>query len=681
MFRSFKTKIFLLTVTILVISSVAFMISTMRGINKAMYEAGEESARNVLELVMLNIENEYKSLIFHKESTLKMRKKQMKNVVFLVYANFDKFYELFKEGKLSEREAQREALEWARSLRYANNDYFFIYNRELTAISHPDPTVMGRNLADYQDPKGNYVLRDLVKASSHEGGGFTNYWWKRLATSEPVPKIGYALYHPKWDWMIGTGVYVDDIEEEARKKLEAIIEGLNDHFSKIRIARTGYFFLFNGKKQMLIHPELAGKDVSKIMNPQTGNPLVDDLMIAANLRGKPFEYLWDKPGARGDFSFPKESYVAHFEPLDWYIASSVYKDEIQLPGKRLIQKQSYIVIAIFLASIAAAYLLVKRVSKPLNKLADYAKDLVAHDFQATDKAKSEVERLPERHKDEVGELAGSFIFLERSLKEYIQKLKETTAAKERIESELNIAREIQMSILPKKFPPFPDRPEFDIYAVMGAAYEVGGDFYDYYPIDKDHLCFVIGDVSGKGVPAALFMAVTKTLLKAVADKGRTPDVILNMVNNELSQDNDASMFITIFCGILNTRTGEIVYANGGHNPPLLIRKDGEVKYIDKTGDLVVGALEQTTYKMERLTLYPGDSLFMFTDGVTEAMNERGELFSEERLKGEISALRGGSIQEIITGIMAKIREFSEGAAQSDDITMMNLYFRGNGINV
>jgi sigma-B regulation protein RsbU (phosphoserine phosphatase) len=114
---------------------------------------------------------------------------------------------------------------------------------------------------------------------------------------------------------------------------------------------------------------------------------------------------------------------------------------------------------------------------------------------------------------------------------------------------------------------------------------------------------------------------------------------------------------------------------------LLIRKDGEVKYIDKTGDLVVGALEQTIYKMERLTLYPGDSLFMFTDGVTEAMNERGELFSEERLKGEISALRGGSIQEIITGIMAKIREFSEGAAQSDDITMMNLYFRGNGINV
>ena len=384
MFRSFKTKILFLTVTILLLSSVPFMISTMKGFEEAMYEAGEESARNVLRLVMLNIENEYKSLIFHKEFTLEMRKRQMKNVATLVYDNFDKFYELFKEGKLSQREAQLKALEWARSLRYSNNDYFFIYNRELTAISHPDPTVMGKNLADYQDPKGNYVIPDLIKASLQEGGGFTKYWWKRLDTVEPVPKIGYALYYPKWDWMIGTGVYVDDIDEEARKKLEAILEGLSDNFSKIRIARTGYLFLFDGKKQMLVHPELSGKNVSMIENPQTGNPLVDDWRTATNNQGKPFEYLWDKPGARGDFSFPKESYVAHFEPLDWYIVSSVYKDEITMPGRRLIKKQVYIIIVIFFLSVAAAYILVKRVAKPLNKLTEYAKELVAHDFTATD---------------------------------------------------------------------------------------------------------------------------------------------------------------------------------------------------------------------------------------------------------------------------------------------------------
>ena len=432
MFRSFKTKILFLTVTILLLSSVPFMISTMKGFEEAMYEAGEESARNILRLVMLNIENEYKSLIFHKEFTLEMRKRQMKNVATLVYDNFDKFYELFKEGQLSQREAQLKALELARSLRYFNNDYFFIYNRELTAISHPDPTVMGKKLADYQDPKGNYVVRDLIKASLQEGGGFTKYWWKRLDTVEPVPKIGYALYYPKWDWMIGTGVYVDDIEEEARKKLEAILEGLSDNFSKIKIARTGYLFLFDGKKQMLVHPELSGKNVSMIVNPQTGNPLVDDWMTAKNNQGKPFEYLWDKPGARGDFSFPKESYVAHFKPLDWYLVSSVYKDELKMPAKRLIKKQIYIIIVIFLISVAAAYILVKRVAKPLNKLTEYAKELVAHNFTATDETKSEVERLPERHKDEVGKLAESFVYMERTLRQYLIDLKETTAANERL---------------------------------------------------------------------------------------------------------------------------------------------------------------------------------------------------------------------------------------------------------
>jgi len=249
---------------------------------------------------------------------------------------------------------------------------------------------------------------------------------------EPVPKIGYALYYPKWDWMIGTGVYVDDIEEEARKKLEAILEGLSNNFSKIRIARTGYLFLFDGNKQMLVHPELSGKNVSMIQNPQTGNPLVDDWMAAKNNQGKPFEYLWDKPGARGDFSFPKESYVAHFEPLDWYIVSSVYKDEIKMPGKRLIKKQIYIIIVIFFLSVAAAYILVKRLSKPLNKLTEYAMELVAHNFTATDETKSEVERIPERHKDEVGKLAESFVYMERTLRQYLIDLKETTAANERL---------------------------------------------------------------------------------------------------------------------------------------------------------------------------------------------------------------------------------------------------------
>jgi sigma-B regulation protein RsbU (phosphoserine phosphatase) len=235
-----------------------------------------------------------------------------------------------------------------------------------------------------------------------------------------------------------------------------------------------------------------------------------------------------------------------------------------------------------------------------------------------------------------------------------------------------------MSILPKIFPPFPERQEFDIYAVIEPAREVGGDFYDFFFTDDEHFCFVIGDVSGKGIPASLFMAVTKTLIKATALKGILPGEILTEVNRELSQGNDSCMFATIFCGILNTETGEVLYANGGHNLPFIFRRDKEVAVLEGKSGLVVGAMEDVAYETDQFTFQTGDALYMYTDGVTEAMNEQGELFSEQRLKKQIIELQGKSFQEIIEGIMKGTVSFSHGVPQSDDITLMTIQFRGRG---
>jgi sigma-B regulation protein RsbU (phosphoserine phosphatase) len=231
-----------------------------------------------------------------------------------------------------------------------------------------------------------------------------------------------------------------------------------------------------------------------------------------------------------------------------------------------------------------------------------------------------------------------------------------------------------MSILPKIFPPFPNRKEFDIYAVIEPAREVGGDFYDFFFTDDEHFCFVIGDVSGKGIPASLFMAVTKTLIKATALKGIPPGEILTEVNRELSQGNDSCMFATILCGILNTKTGTVSYANGGHNSPFLIRRNNEVAILEGKRGLVVGAMEDRVYETEPFTLQPGDALYLYTDGVTEAMNEKGELFSDDRLKKEIIELQGRPLRETIDGIMKEVVSFSHGVPQSDDITMMMIQF-------
>jgi sigma-B regulation protein RsbU (phosphoserine phosphatase) len=286
-------------------------------------------------------------------------------------------------------------------------------------------------------------------------------------------------------------------------------------------------------------------------------------------------------------------------------------------------------------------------------------------------------QLPEvKSRDEVGKMASAFVAMQHSLKEYIQKLTETTAAKERIESELNIAREIQMSILPKNFPAFPGHPEFDLYAFMQPAKEVGGDFYDFFLIDPDHLCFIMADVSGKGMPAALFMAVTKTLIKTTAKAGMTPAEILTRVNNELAEGNEAAMFVTVFCGILDIRTGQIHYANAGHNPPLVTTQAGRISFLPKQGGLVLGVMEEVDYQTESLRLDVGDSLFLYTDGVTEAMNTQEELFSEERLEKELALLTQKPIQETIGDLMQRIKDFSGEALQSDDITMMILQYKG-----
>jgi len=250
----------------------------------------------------------------------------------------------------------------------------------------------------------------------------------------------------------------------------------------------------------------------------------------------------------------------------------------------------------------------------------------------------------------------------------------TEAVKEMIESELKVAREIQMSIVPKVFPPFPDRPEFDIYALLEPAKEVGGDLYDFFFIDDEQLCFVIGDVSGKGVPASLFMAVTKTLIKTKTGKEMTPGEILFSVNNELCRDNDSGMFVTVFLGILNIRTGEVRYSNGGHNPPYLFRGTGVVELLKKTGGMALGVMENIPYEKNKIVLKAGDGLLLYTDGVTEAMDTGGNLFTEQRLEEVLRRISGASPEEMIRGVLAEIEKYAKGAEQSDDITIMALKY-------
>lgn len=254
--------------------------------------------------------------------------------------------------------------------------------------------------------------------------------------------------------------------------------------------------------------------------------------------------------------------------------------------------------------------------------------------------------------------------------------RETQHTKELIESELSVAREIQMSIVPKIFPAFPERPEFDVFAILEPAKEVGGDLYDFFLLDDDHLCFTVGDVSGKGVPASLFMAVTKTLIKAKADIKLGPDEILFQVNNELCKDNESGMFVTEFLGILTISTGDVVFSNGGHNIPYLLRKNGEIEALPKIPGMALGVMEDVEYVYASLKLNAGDSLVLYTDGVTEAMNPVGELLNEQRLENILRECEEKTAQEEVEHILQSTRQFVNGASQSDDITILVMKYLG-----
>ncbi len=336
-----------------------------------------------------------------------------------------------------------------------------------------------------------------------------------------------------------------------------------------------------------------------------------------------------------------------------------------------ILRQQGLIFAIFIVFLSLAYILVRRISQPLQQLTAHATQLAAIDFSTQGEAAfDEIKSLTIRSRDEIGDLATSFQHMEKELRTSIQELTETTAMKERIESELTIARDIQMSILPKIFPPFPQRAEFEMSAIIEPAKEVGGDFYNFFFVDDDRLYFTVGDVAGKGVPASLFMAVTQTLIKAHTTDDMFPDDVLTLVNQELCIDNDTNMFVTIFLAVLHTQTGELWYCNGGHNPPYLISANGAVQCLEGTGDLILGVIEDTVYHRKHLTLEPGDSLFLFTDGVTEAMDLQGSLFSESRLESCLQELGDASPPRLIDYVVAEVRQFTNGAPPSDDLTAL-----------
>lgn len=322
-----------------------------------------------------------------------------------------------------------------------------------------------------------------------------------------------------------------------------------------------------------------------------------------------------------------------------------------------------------------------RVIKPINRMKQSSEN-----FVEDSRKEKEPENLnfcdPDvKTGDEMESLSNSLVTMSEDLKKYMINLMNESRKKERIESELNIATHIQASMLPCIFPPFPDRQEFDIYAEMTPAREVGGDFYDFFMTDKDHIALVAADVSGKGVPAALFMVIGKTLLKDYSGFEKTPADVFTKVNDILCESNTEELFITAFEGILDLRTGEMQFANAGHEKPIIYHKDENKWEVYPTRPgFVLAGMEGMKYRPGTLTLKEGDRIVLYTDGIPEAINKNEEQYGMERFVESLYRHVDKSCEQMIKAVKADLEEYTEGTEQFDDITVLCLEYKEKSLN-
>jgi sigma-B regulation protein RsbU (phosphoserine phosphatase) len=443
--------------------------------------------------------------------------------------------------------------------------------------------------------------------------------------------------------------------------IDISITQLVEQITEIKLGRNGYAFL--------VDRHGAFQAVPKHFHKPEPLPESDPLRVAMMSRIKDGSLTAGR--VRTAEPMNQDDAIIGFAPIaeGSLIAAFVRPTDEAFAGATRILGQQLAVGIIGLTLLFAALVLVARsISKPIQQLAGLAQEVAAGNLDT--KLETQGSTV------EVDHLTNAFNKMTRDLRMQMQELRYTTTVRERLEGELSAARGIQMSMLPKIFPAFPDRPEFDVHAMVKPAREVGGDFYDFFFIDQRRLCVLIGDVAGKGVPAAIFMAVSKALIKATAQSKMLVQQVIARVNDELCEEADAGMFVTLLLAVLDTATGELEYCNCGHLAPYLLKSDGTVTPLDggHAPALALGTGLEFTPATHRLA--QGDSLFLFTDGVTEALSKSRDFYTTRRLQIVLRDVYALPAQRITRAVVQDVRTFAGEQEQADDISVLAMRWFG-----
>ena len=634
MFSSIKAKIVILTIAILCILSVIFTVCTVFGYN------------NARRLVIHT--NDF-SITTYAEKINKEILKLDNNAVDL--AEMGEIYYHSKQGKWLANKFVVNTFE-----NYKDSLGGGIWFKPYTII----PNKKLHCVYAFRNYKNQIVIDEHFESESYDY--VTQSWWEdilpvilkgeKIAWSKPYIE---AIGSEELMTTVGSGMYSDSGEFLGMSTVDWKIGDIVNTISKMKPTPNSFALFADKNNDYII-------------------VYSDDKMKSVPLFGKSLENIpWYNKELRNldKITYKGKDYISFVKTLDngMLFVINIPEDEITADIDKRIKLLflSLIITSILIAAWIYSFLK-RNIYKPIDKLIAIANDIGHGNLNS---------KITIDKPLEFAQLASTFNTMKDDIRVYIKRISVATVEKEKMESELAIARTIQYSALPATF--YPEIKEFKLFASMDTAKEVGGDFYDFFFIDSHKFMFLIADVSGKGVPAALFMMKTKTLIKNLAIEISDPKTLIEKINNQICDNNEQGFFVTMFACIVDTQTGKVAYINAGHNPPLIKRNNGKFKYLDICSNLILGAYSDFKYDIEETILNPDDVILLYTDGVTEALNSKEEMYGEMRF---VKCLNGDTnndltdLKTFIQNIKDEVRNFRSGHEQSDDITLLAFQYKG-----
>ncbi|MHC3910197.1 hypothetical protein ACMZ4X_03443 [Achromobacter marplatensis] len=659
---SLRGKIFVLVVAVLLSLAATMMFVTQRTVTATIVASEHHAVRNVMALLRREIDTRWASLLSEKVEIVVSRKQQLRQMGQTVLAMIAAYADLAHRGVVSEGAARGLARAWIKRLNTAGGHDILIYDSAFRVLASNRPALIDLDLTPLADIKGRAFASAMRDENASLNQDFALFRWPAPGYRSEETRFGHFSYFPQWDWVLMVDDGLQSVVERAQSRREQMEYSLRETLSQLTLAQSGFVMILDEQGQAVVPAPPRSAALLASADKATGKPLAELLrpkQTNTSLRSIPFS----------NDAGPWLIDVSYFAPLKWTLIGAVPHADLNAPAQELIRRQGIALALTLVLSLMLAWLLSAKLSKPLNQLARYALQLSGQDLAHPQPAPTVIRDLPSRYRDETGRLAAAFLHMTDRLVLNVRQLLEETTARERFENELKIAREIQLGLLPMPLP-HAIQERLDLHALMVPAKQVGGDLYDYFVMPDGQLCVVIGDVSDKGIPAALFMAVTRTLIRTVAEDESDPALIVTRVNEKLAQNNPRLMFVTLIVATIDPVTRRLSWVNAGHPPPLMCVSEHQVWALAGRSGPACGIQAGIPYRSFSATMHPGDLLLSYTDGVTEAMAPDASQYGEQRLNARIAETQELSCAAILETILADVQAFAREAEQSDDITLI-----------